>query len=541
MMTTQTMSAAEYNEAGLVTESLGGNRDAFGQIVVHHQSLICSLAYSATGSLTQSEDLAQETFVTAWKHLAELREPAKLRAWLCGIARNLIGKALRRDGREPVHGAEQLEEANEPASQEPLAPDHVMSKEEEGILWRSLERIPETYREPLVLFYREHQSVERVAEALELTPDAVKQRLSRGRKLLQEKVLAFVEGALENTSPGKAFTLGVLAALPLMTTSAKAAAVGATAAKGSAAAKSAGLAGLASAVLGPILMFLSFCFWYKLDRDTARSPQMRDFVIKGWRIIIGCIAVFMLAMFWLMLCGWPLAASRPALFAGLFIGLGAAYLLVGITLNVWMMRRRRTLHQQEIATSRPAPLLVPLFEYRSKLVLFGLPLVHIRLRGGLDRGPVKAWIAAGDSAIGVIFAFGAVAIAPISFGGLAAGLLTLGGFAVGIVSFGGFSIGAWALGGLAAGWQAFGGCAIGWQAADGGVAVARAFAVGSVVLAPHANDPAAQAFVRDTPFFQNALAVMRYAQWLNLLLLLPPAFWWWSRHKNKRTKLNQGN
>jgi hypothetical protein len=182
-----------------------------------------------------------------------------------------------------------------------------------------------------------------------------------------------------------------------------------------------------------------------------------------------------------------------------------------------------------------------LFEYRSKLVLFGLPLVHIRLRGGLDRGPVKAWIAAGDSAIGVIFAFGAVAIAPISFGGLAAGLLTLGGFAVGIVSFGGFSIGAWALGGLAAGWQAFGGCAIGWQAADGGVAVARAFAVGSVVLAPHANDPAAQAFVRDTPFFQNALAVMRYAQWLNLLLLLPPAFWWWSRHKNKRTKLNQGN
>ena len=169
-MTTQTMPVAEYNDAGLVTESLAGNRDAFGQIVAHHQSLICSLAYSATGSLTQSEDLAQETFVTAWKHLPELREPAKLRAWLCGIARNLIGKALRRDGREPVHAAEPLEAANEPPSQEPLPPDHLMSKEEEAILWRSLERIPETYREPLVLFYREHQSVERVAEALELTP-----------------------------------------------------------------------------------------------------------------------------------------------------------------------------------------------------------------------------------------------------------------------------------------------------------------------------------------------------------------------------------
>ena len=58
-MTTQTMSAAEYNDAELVRESLAGNQDAFGRIVAHHQSLICSLAYSATGSLTQSEDLAQ--------------------------------------------------------------------------------------------------------------------------------------------------------------------------------------------------------------------------------------------------------------------------------------------------------------------------------------------------------------------------------------------------------------------------------------------------------------------------------------------------
>ena len=101
-----------------------------------YQSLICSLAYSATGSLTQSEDLAQETFVTAWKHLPELREPAKLRPWLCGIARNLIGKTLRRDSREPVHAAEPLERANESSSPEPLPPDHAMSREEETILWR---------------------------------------------------------------------------------------------------------------------------------------------------------------------------------------------------------------------------------------------------------------------------------------------------------------------------------------------------------------------------------------------------------------------
>src|ERR1700730_13952844 len=106
MMTSNPMPAATLNDADLVSESLAGNRDAFGQIVARYQSLVCSLAYSATGSLSQSEDLAQETFVTAWKQLGDLREREKLRAWLCGIARNLINNSLRKSGREPSHRAE---------------------------------------------------------------------------------------------------------------------------------------------------------------------------------------------------------------------------------------------------------------------------------------------------------------------------------------------------------------------------------------------------------------------------------------------------
>src|SRR6266550_3189411 len=119
-MMTSNVHAVADNDAELVAASLAGNRDAFGQIVSRYQSLICSLAYSATGSLGQSEDLAQETFITAWKHLRHLREQHKLRAWLCGIARGLIGKALRRDGREPAHSAEPLELAHESAAGEPL-------------------------------------------------------------------------------------------------------------------------------------------------------------------------------------------------------------------------------------------------------------------------------------------------------------------------------------------------------------------------------------------------------------------------------------
>ena len=184
MMTTQAMSTAARNDEELVGESLSGNRDAFGQIVARYQSLVCSLAYSATGNLSQSEDLAQETFITAWKQLAGLREPAKLRAWLCGIARNLIHNWLRRQGREPAHNAESLEEASTSPAPEPLPVDQAISKEEAAILWSSIESIPEIYREPLVLFYREHQSVETVARELDLSEDAVKQRFSRVRKLL---------------------------------------------------------------------------------------------------------------------------------------------------------------------------------------------------------------------------------------------------------------------------------------------------------------------------------------------------------------------
>lgn len=525
-MTTSMTAAAEMTDDELVVQSLTGNRDAFGQIVARYQSLVCSLAYSATGSLTNSEDLAQETFFTAWKQLRQLHEPGKLRSWLCGIARNLINNWLRRQGREPSHAAEALDTVNESHDPEPMPHDNAISREEEAILWRSLERIPEIYREPLVLFYREGESVERVAAAMELSEDAVKQRLSRGRKLLTVEVTAFVEGALRMSAPGRAFTLGVLAALPLFAISASAATVATAAAKGGAMAKSAGLIGLCNAVLGPVLMFVATYFGYRLDRDSASSPQRREFVMRYYRILVACIAVFFVAILSLTLGGWKLLQSRPALYIGLLGGLGVTYIIVVLVGTFWMRRSFRRIRQQEIAAHQPAPAVVPLFEYRSKLELLGLPLIHIRFRAGLERGPVKAWIAAGDAAIGVIFAFGGFAVAPFSFGGLAVGLIPFGGFALGLIALGGFSVGFWSFGGFAVGWQAFGGCAIAWNAALGGAALAREFALGGIAHAAQANTDAAQLYIGTSWFFHNAPVVARHLAWLNLVWLLPLVLWW---------------
>ena len=290
MITTEEMHGARQNDAELVAESLEGNQDAFREIVQRYQTLICSLAYCATGSVSLSEDLAQETFVTAWKQLTALREPAKLRGWLCAIARFRISKQFRRQDCEPFLTAEPVEALDQSAAPEAVPSDQAITNEEKAILWRSLERIPETYREPLVLFYREHQSVERVAEALDLSEDAVKQRLSRGRKLLQDEFLAFVEGALERTSPGQAFTHGVLAALPHIAIVGSSSAIGSAAVKGGATAKGAVSAGLFAMIKGVLIKFSPAVAGTWMMLKLPESERERKFARKAYVVLwIGTI------------------------------------------------------------------------------------------------------------------------------------------------------------------------------------------------------------------------------------------------------------
>jgi RNA polymerase sigma factor (sigma-70 family) len=353
-MKNDAMHAAELSDADLVAESLSGNRDAFVRIVERYQTLIASLAYCATGNVSQSEDLGQQTFFNAWKQLAELREPAKLRPWLCSIARSLITNEFRRQGREPDHAAESLEALDEWVSPEPLPPDQVISDEEKAILWRSLERIPEIYREPLVLFYREHQSVEAVAQDLGLSEDAVKQRLSRGRKLLQERFLAFVAGALKQTSPGKAFTLGVIAGLPLLATTAKAATVGTVLAKhGSVAAKTTGSVGYLQAIANFIMgmvywvaaaLSLGGYIGYKMGGDRQNSERARRSVATFWRNMGASMLVLVILPALLLSLLEHRMGARIIPFARFYCDFLIPVFIYGVaplSLVIWTWQRRR--------------------------------------------------------------------------------------------------------------------------------------------------------------------------------------------------------
>jgi len=533
MMTTKNMPVMANNDAELVSGTLAGNRDAFSQIVSRYQSLICSLAYSATGSLGQSEDLAQETFITAWKHLGHLRERDKLRAWLCGIARNRINNFLRREGREPSHRADSIEEVPESHSPEPLPVEHTITNEEQAILWRSLERIPELYREPLVLFYREHQSIEAVAEKLELTEDTVKQRLSRGRKLLHEQVLAFVEGALERTNPGKTFTLAVLAAIPAtLGTSAKAAAIGMAAAKGGAAAKGAGAMGLLGILLSPVMILFGNYLPYRIGMAEARSEEERYHIKRFFRRIWGwsfALSLVVVAGLWLAFRSHATGDfGLPAIFMCWFVSFVVLYLFLMFGFSIAHFRHRRAFYQHELDAEHGGVFPKPVFEYCSPVKFLGLPLIHIRIGDRYDfmRKPVFGWFALGNYAFGGLAAFGGVAVAPFSVGALALGFISYGGLVAGIFPLGGLALGVWAFGGIPIGWQAIGGFAFAWNQAVGGFAVAHDFACGNIAHAMQANNDIARQMTEANGFFRFAQMLSRHWFWTNLLWITPLFIQW---------------
>jgi RNA polymerase sigma factor (sigma-70 family) len=275
------MSSKAVSEAELLQASLAGSRQAFGAVVEKYQGLVCGITYSATGNKTRSEELAQEAFIRAWSQLQQLRDLGRFRAWLCTIARNAAKKSIIKQGRDAADLAGSLEGSQEIESPEPGPVEHAISKEQETLVWAALREIPETYREPLILFYRQQRSVSQVAVELELSGEVVKQRLSRGRRLLKAELTSVVEDVIEKTRPGKVFTVAVIAALPAIVPQVASAAIAGTLAKGSAAAKSAWFLSSVGALLGPLLGLYGASLGIRATIANAKSPRERRFIIRA--------------------------------------------------------------------------------------------------------------------------------------------------------------------------------------------------------------------------------------------------------------------
>jgi RNA polymerase sigma factor (sigma-70 family) len=297
------------NDTQLLELCRTGDHNAYGQIVERYQTLVCSIAYSGCGDFSLSQDLAQETFIAAWRKLADLRDPSKLRSWICTIARNLAHRSARKESRSATSRSAPLEAGHDVASAQPSPGEQAINDEEATLVWQSLEQLPENYREPLILFYREEQSIARVATALELSEDAVKQRLSRGRKMVHGQLAELVGSTLTRSRPSRVFTLAVVAALPALDSSAAVA--------GGVAAKTAGLTALGHGALH-FLTSLPIIVWcVKLSVGNARSERERRYVIRqlllGFGLLFLSLAVMFTILWGHLARGGLVPAMLPAL------------------------------------------------------------------------------------------------------------------------------------------------------------------------------------------------------------------------------------
>jgi RNA polymerase sigma factor (sigma-70 family) len=223
---------------------LQGSPKAFGVLVSRYQALVCAITYSATGSVERSEELAQEVFLRAWRSLSQLQDLSKFRAWLCSIARSTVQNWFRDRRHDVVGRAVPLDAVADKPAEESGPEEAAMIQEQRAVVGQALSEIPESLREPLILFYREQKSVREVAAQFGLTEDTARQRISRGRRLLRKQVAHLVESTVARSRPGKAFTAAVIACIA--GTAGKSSAAVAVVGAASAAGQSAGLASLLS-------------------------------------------------------------------------------------------------------------------------------------------------------------------------------------------------------------------------------------------------------------------------------------------------------
>ncbi|HVJ38519.1 MAG TPA: sigma-70 family RNA polymerase sigma factor [Stenotrophomonas sp.] len=189
-----------------------GCQQAYGRIVQACQNTVTAIALAITRDVGASEDIAQEAFLRAWQQLARLNNPTSFLPWLRQITRNLARDWLRAQRHRPLSG-EAAELAIGMAADPGLSPAEQWQRVEEEIAAEELiSALPPESRETLLLYYREGQRSQQVAQLLGLSDAAVRKRLSRARALVREQMLARFGQFARDSAPGAAFAAAVVSA-----------------------------------------------------------------------------------------------------------------------------------------------------------------------------------------------------------------------------------------------------------------------------------------------------------------------------------------
>ena len=189
------------SDAPLVERAVAGDHKAFELLVIKYQRRIQRLIGRMVRDVDLVEDIAQETFIRAYRALAQFRGDAQFYTWLYRIAVNTAKKSLMDLKRNPTVSENSFKSddddetshvENELTSSE--TPDAVLaSKEIAQIINTALEALPEELRQAITLREIEGLSYEEISEAMNCPIGTVRSRIFRAREAISQKVKPLLE------------------------------------------------------------------------------------------------------------------------------------------------------------------------------------------------------------------------------------------------------------------------------------------------------------------------------------------------------------
>jgi len=178
-VSTQTLDDPRADELLAVRCQLG-ERAAFADLICRWHEPLWRYLRRLADSDQAADDLLQDTWVRVLRGISGLRDAARLRPWLFGIARRIAMDRLRAQYAHPVAPDGSLDELAAPEIDPTLEND--LAALESG-----LATLPLRERETLALFYLRELSIEQIAALLEVPAGTIKSRLFRARGLLREE------------------------------------------------------------------------------------------------------------------------------------------------------------------------------------------------------------------------------------------------------------------------------------------------------------------------------------------------------------------
>ncbi|HEX8522270.1 MAG TPA: sigma-70 family RNA polymerase sigma factor [Tepidisphaeraceae bacterium] len=172
----------------LVEQSRRGDRQAFEELVRSTARLVYARAYMETGNVHRAEDLTQETFLTAWKNIAQVRDGKTFRPWLMSILHNAVVDAARRGGRKKRREDREMSREVERVDDAPGPGERMEREEQKERALAVMRGLPEEYRQVLMLRYLGGADYETIGRELAISNGSLRGLLNRGLAMLRERM-----------------------------------------------------------------------------------------------------------------------------------------------------------------------------------------------------------------------------------------------------------------------------------------------------------------------------------------------------------------